>query len=262
MLPSNLAWPVILPVTLQSHVVNDVVFSFPRSGRELWADSRVLNQCSPYLKLELESGFREGTTSTQPFVASEPASLVDEALSEDSDPESDKLPCQLATSRTKRSLPAGVREIVIQSAAYTTYHAALVWIITGYINFAPLSVVSISAGVLVRSAAASSPSDSELPFPASAKSVYQLAHLLELPDLMKLALDNFQSQLTVENVLYQVVSDIAVHDEVFDATVAFAKPKWQAIKDTQAAVELGKPEVLQAVGLEGMGRLYELARRC
>jgi hypothetical protein len=181
---------------------------------------------------------------------------------EDSDDESDKVALALAATRTSRTIPAGVREIVVDFTAYTTYHAVLIWMLYGYIEFSQLSQVSFAPDISsIKTRSASTEVDHALALPASPKSVYKLAHFLELPDLMALALDNLKSQLTTNNVLYQVISDVAVHDEVFDAIAAFAKSRWQTIKGSQAAVELGKPEALQAVGLEGMGRLFELARR-
>ncbi len=260
-----LSWPSA-SVLHKKQVLNDVVFYFPRSNRELWANSAALKQASPHFKTSLESEFKEGSVPTEAFQGATPTEPADEDTLDDSDDESDKIAHKLAATRTSRTLPAGVREIVVTSTAYTTYYAVLVWMLYGFIDFAPLAQVSsaatpATAAHLARAATHAAP-DPDLPLPASPKSVYKLAHFLELPDLMELALNNLKTQLTIDSALYQVVSDVALHDEVFDAISAFSRPRWQTIKGTQAAVDLGKPEMLHVVGLEGMGRLFELARRC
>jgi hypothetical protein len=46
-------------VTLKVQAANDVVFYFPRSNRELWANSSSLKEASPYFKTSLESAFKK-----------------------------------------------------------------------------------------------------------------------------------------------------------------------------------------------------------
>ncbi len=238
------------------------MFYFPRSNRELWANSTALKQASPYSKTIFESQFKEGVASTRVSVAATPSPPSDEDHSLDSDDEADKVPFKLAATRTEASLPAGVREVVITSTAYTTYHTTLVWMLYDHIAFAPLTNTPFLLSAEPNSKASPPAVDPDLPLPASPKSVYALAHLLELPDLMKLALNNLRSQLTADNVLYQIVSDVAVHDEVRQSITAFAKTRWRSIRNTSAAVELGTSEVHQLVGSEAMARLFELARKC
>ena len=62
------------------------------------------------------------------------------------------------------------------------------------------------------------------------------------------------------NVLSQLVSDIAVHDEVRNVISAFAKANWEAFKASKATVELSKLEVLEepGCGFEVAARVTEL----
>jgi hypothetical protein len=253
---------------LKSCTANNVIFHFPRTKQELWANSSTLGDCSSYFKTLFGSGFKESTAASSD-VDSEATSTVQPA--HDSDAESDSVSCGLVPIRASSALPSGVKRVVVQSASYTTYHAILVWIHTGYISFAPLSPHPIAPVATsdepstkrarLESAAKTDP---DLPLPASPKSVYMLAHLLELAVLMSLALKDFKSKLTAENVLYQLTTGVAVHDEVRNAIVAFAQANWSAVKASKAAAELTKPEVLESLdcGMVEMGRVIELLRKC
>ncbi len=212
----------------------------------------------------LESDFVEGAGAAEPFLAATAATSDADDGSFDSDDETDKVANTPAATRTKLTLPAGVREIVITSSAYTTYHAVLVWMLYDYIQFATLCKEPVLLPADPAPKAPSPAADPNLPLPASPKSVYALAHLLELPDLAKLALDNIKRQLTSENVLYHLVTDVAVHDEVRQTITAFAKANWAAVKVSKAARELVKPEVLELLPhpVEAGARLFELAREC
>lgn len=246
------------------------MFYFPQSNRELWANSKTLKKASTYWKDMLDAGFREtNKNSNQAYTAT----LADlELTSYDSDDEADKVSHKLATSRTNWTLPAGVKEVVIKEAAYTTYHAVLTWTHSGYIKFAKLTSGAIAIKPTSdqpkpkrprhNPAPASPSADPTLPLPASPKSVYQLAHFLELPDLMQIALRNFESQLNVENVLYQLTSEIVLHDEVKAAVFAFAKANWAAVKKSKALVELRKVEVMEALGGGFGARLVDLMAQC
>ena len=92
-----------------------------------------------------------------------------------------------------------------------------------------------------------------LPLPASPKSVYRLAHFLKLPDLAKLALANIRSQLTKENIAYEVMGDVALaYEEVGAMELDFAVPEWAfvkasaAMKDVERLAEKGE---MPSVGL-------------
>lgn len=197
-----------------------------------------------------------------PSVEIEPGTTLASRNIGDSDDETDKvnLPAACVRGRGASSHPA--KQIVVNSASYTTYRALLVYLHSGYISFARLAVPTRPANSITPSAP--TPANTDLPLPASPKSMYALAHLLELPIMMRLALENFKSQLTADNVLYQLASDVAVHDEIKDAITVFAKANWVAVKASKAATELSKPEVLEAMGceIEVMGRFVELMSKC
>ncbi len=247
------------------------MFYFPRSDRELWANSRTLIRNSTFFTTLFASGLREAVGAP---AQAYPVETSDGELSaRDSDDEADEVVNKLVTIRTSRTPPPGIKEVVIKEAAFTTYHAVLVWLHFGHITFDQLSSspcgTSGDATTNERQAKrarldAAATSDPELPLPASPKSVYQLAHILELPDLVKLALDNFTSQLTVENVLYQLTAEIAVHDEVRGAIVAFIKANASAVKASRAAAELSKAEVPESLGCgaEVAARFVEVFSKC
>lgn len=92
------------------------------------------------------------------------------------------------------------------STAYTTYCAVLSYLHSGHIDFtvmallrrAPYRATSLEAQR--KSLAVTNATVPNLPLPASAKSVYKLAHLLDMPQLQKLALANYKSQLSSYSV--------------------------------------------------------------
>jgi hypothetical protein len=128
----------------------NVRFFFPNvseDGLELWSKSRLLLDASPYLKMLLESGFAEGTrtrskrrrTETLSTKAGD-AARTDEMSFADSDDEADEI--YLAEKLNPDHLDLGdaeYREIKVADTAFSTYHAVLVWLLTSYIHFAPLS---------------------------------------------------------------------------------------------------------------------------
>lgn len=214
---------------------HDVVFYFPRSKRELWANSTVLEHASPYWATLLKSEFVETNTN-----ARESEAIDDHGSdSDDSDREADCIPIDGVHVRKALLIPAGVKEVVVKHASYTTYRAVLVCVHSGHISFGrlrPASSTSILPSKLTfegevvqpRGPAVTPPPD--LPLAASPKSVYKLADLLEMPDLAKLALGHFVSQLTVSNVLHQLKTDIAAHADVRERLVAFAAADWGEVR--------------------------------
>lgn len=217
-----------------------------------------------------DSGFKESKSSpVGEFIMNAVGALTnshsDGDLAQDSDDETDQVSLPSAATRTKSILPPGVKEIVIRSAAYTTYHAVIGFIHSGFITFAPLSSPSLvvkdpsAARSNVISAAATA--NTGLPLPASPKSVYKLAHLLELEGIMKLALENFKSKVTVQSVLFELVTDMSVYDPVREALVAFAVANWAAVRKTTVGRELTKADVIDGLpnASVAVAALFELA---
>lgn len=192
---------------------------FPRSRRELWANSETLEDGSPYWATLLASGFSEATAEARQSIADDDASDFSEEENEDdseedSDLETDEIPIKAITIRQSSSIPAGVREIVITEAAFTTYRAILSHIYSGHIKFANLTppiAASVSDDQVLAACEAKAQAAAKrtgLPLAASPKSVYKLAHLLEMPELEAVALADFRGQLTTHNVLHQLTTGI------------------------------------------------------
>lgn len=157
--------------------------------------------------------------------------------------------------------------------------ALLCWIGTGFIEFAPLRSkhqyelddrVSDSDGELVEdpqriNSIVNSYSDEPLGAPASVspKSIYRLAHYLEIDKLSKLALANFESQLSCLNVIHELYSDIASHSpEIRDIALDFVVLYWDEVRGTRAYSDVmrrGEQEGIDGVtGLLLSARLMEM----
>lgn len=189
---------------------------------------------------------------------------------DDSDDETDDYAVARFADHTFTSPPQyniPTRLVNISDSASTTYHTVLCWIHTGQITFAPLRLSFRHQPVVA--AKSSSRLDNVLqllaspfhPFPASPKSVYRLAHFLELDDLAKLALANIKSQLTTENIAYELFGDVAAaYEAVGEMELEMVVKQWAFVKDTQAMKEMGRiAEDGEVPSLGGMG--YRLCRQ-
>lgn len=132
--------------------------------------------------------------------------------------------------------------ITPRETAYSTYFAALLYFTTRHIDFAPLKS-SFCAGeesgsphggktrlASLRKAQKQAP---EMPLPASPKSIYRLAHLLDCPDLQHRALQNFKEQLTADNAGAELFSDVAgAYPAIRDAALAFISQNWAQVSQS------------------------------
>ena len=136
------------------------------------------------------------------------------------------------------------RLVNIDAAAYTTYHAVLCYLQTGHITFAPLRSsfrLQPESTTLRNAKIAELHPDPSHPRPASPKSVYRLAHFLELPELADLALVNIRSQLTKENIAFEVFGDVAsVYEEVGNLELEFAVENEDFMATSPAMDEVGR----------------------
>ncbi|KAK4702802.1 hypothetical protein P7C70_g3418, partial [Phenoliferia sp. Uapishka_3] len=234
---------------------NNVRFTFP-NGRELWANAATLAAASPYFKSLLESGFREGTTVFEERTESTSAE-VNSIDFDDSDDEGLQ-PLEEALGRTPAasSSPAvdtcthPIHHVKITQSSYITYLAVLCWISTGYIDWAPLSS-SFSDTTTRANAISTTQKLNSLPIPSSPKSIYRLAHFLELTELKKLALQAIKAQLTVENIMDELFSETSrTFDDVTDLLVEFVRehrkelslksdPKWREMADRVVGLQWG-----------------------
>lgn len=166
---------------------------------------------------------------------------------EDSDDETDEIVAESseaisysATETTGKPF----KTVTIIDASYSTYFATLVWMGTGNIRFAPLrssfkypstlsALASKTRGEWL--VAANEQHSPEFPLPCSPKSIYRLAHLLELDDLAQLALSDFQSQLSLEIVVYEIFTDAAsTYTALRDVAVAYAVQNWREVAKSNA----------------------------
>ena len=168
--------------------VNDVVFSFTTRAkdsatgvvaRELWA-SRSELLAHEYWRALFDSGCVETDAAGRFEPAETPRAVADERAGEtiDSDDEIDAILPVPAKSSVAR--PAA-HVIFVTDAAYSTYRAMLLFLVTGSIKFAPLS----SRGEQARSQAIDEAllEHPGMPPPVSPLAVYRLEDKLDLPVL-------------------------------------------------------------------------------
>lgn len=246
--------------SIDNYSGNDVLFLFPHPTlppRQLWSNSRLLRNVSPYYETLFSSGFSETATyqvapfpkdivsveSSSPGTPGRSAAISKEKSEEsmelvqskreeeeqeseddygaiDSDDDNDRY----TVSHFPTTLP--IHCIVMKEPSYPTFRAFLYYLATNRIAFAPIS--SSFAGT-------PTPRDdhaiwSAVPLPVSPKSIYRLAHKLELPALQKIALTSFASQLSATNALDELFSDVSlVCDDCRKAVLAACVTNWTAI---------------------------------
>ena len=251
----------------QTQVPNDVKFSFSPSDLVLWGNVESLSSASPYFKTLFNSGFAESTPNKGNGRTARSAKKVERDF-EDSDDETDEFilarDVDQAASVSPSQFDVPFRLVEIDESAYTTYLAILCWIDTGHITFAPLrssfrlqsDPTSLRNAKLVESSI--HPSH---PLPASPKSVYRLAHFLELDELVKIAFSNIQSQLTKEIIAYEVFGDVALaYDAIGKMELDLAVKEWAFVKDSEAMKDVEKSA--EGGEMPSFGSMsYKLCRR-
>jgi hypothetical protein len=205
-----------------------------------------LSSASPYLKRLLLSAFVEGTaTSTQKSTveAVEPYTFAE------SDEEADRIQVNkhsLSKKKENKTIEP-YKTITVTDTAYSTYLAVLVWLQSSHIAFSPLLSTFLARGKTSENAKACHTAavvqqinkDSTLPPPSSPKSVFRLAHLLELDTLPSVALSNFRSQLTLENAAYELYSDASTcYTELRDVALEFCVANWKSVREADGMKEM------------------------
>ncbi|KAK4704554.1 hypothetical protein P7C70_g1659, partial [Phenoliferia sp. Uapishka_3] len=262
--PTATIAPNVALRSLDSPSSCDVRFRFHRNGTsaELWANAATLREASPYFESLLSSNFKEGRRVCileTPVANALPSKAGEDDLGEDSDV--DDLPNQRSFAQTPPRHP--VHQIDISSHSYATYRAVLCWIITSHIEFAPLTSTFSDVNKDAKVARKKWISDDFVKtahhcIAVSPKSVYRLAHFLELPVLQAVALKAIKSNLRVENILIELIGDAATtFEEIREVELKFAAKHWSKIKEHQSAEALA--ESMDASSLEGM--FWELAIR-
>lgn len=186
-----------------------------------------------------EAGFAETSEQASSATATE---AEDAGYEDDSDGETilDDHPTYKTQSKECRQNHP-FRKVTIRETSFVTYQAVLAWVHVGHIAFAPLRSTfpdflnrekdSPRKDAIVKIVA----QDPLLPHPSSPKSVYRLAHYLELDDLQKLALQSIQQQLTFKNVAHELFSEISLrYPNVQKVALEYAIQNWKSVKDSQA----------------------------
>lgn len=230
-----------------SQFLNDVKFYFLFVDREIWTSSKILMATSLYFKALFTSGFAEGIASAKtgnvneprehrrkkrPFVESD-----DEADEADKNANLSSIVSPSASTSTSSSKSSNIpfHEIIVRESSYTTYSAVIVWVQSQYISFAPLSSTFASpVEEHLNHLSTFTQDEPLLPLPSSPKSIYRLAHLLELDNLRYLALESFKNQLTVENPAVELVSDFSrFYYEAQKIVMDFVFDNWEEVKTSE-----------------------------
>ncbi|GAA5855049.1 hypothetical protein JCM8547_002360 [Rhodosporidiobolus lusitaniae] len=226
----------------------DVRLYFPgvhENGAELWANSALLSQASPYFERRLRSITSGSTLHTSRRSAAESVGRASTSTaakeSAGSDDESDaflfsRRPSLLDSSATSSSPTAEsnlFRQLIIEEGAFSTWHACLVFLQSGYIDFLPLSsCFSSRSDTRTSYLSEDYQKDPSLPLPVSPKSVYRLAALLEVSDLKRLALSKYTSRLAVDNIAHELFDDAAIkYLELRTAALDFVKKNWEEVRE-------------------------------
>ncbi|BGP40861.1 hypothetical protein JCM10449v2_004826 [Rhodotorula kratochvilovae] len=232
---------------------NDVRIFFPSAaGRpaELWTSEALLMKTSPYFR----SLFRSGLAETIP-VSSKRARRPDKGSSAprrtrsrspadkdfvDSDDETGELTFRLKRPELhdpREGAEFPYKQVTVTQAAYSTYRAVLLWMQTFYIRFSPPSSSFLPANIKNTRANAlrdAHDEDPSLPLPVSPKSVFRLAHYLELEPLETLALQHFRTHgLSLENAPVELFSELAAGHPHWRAMVlGWVVEHWDDVKTT------------------------------
>jgi len=125
--------------------------------------------------------------------------------------------------------------IVLLGAASRTWEALLYYLYTGCIEFAPLTQNESDREDFFSRYRSE---NTDRPTPPSCRSIYRLAHKLELEGLRKLALQHLESQLSPETVLTDVFSEFtARYDEVKEMELSLVVRYWNFLKASAAFKE-------------------------
>lgn len=226
---------------------------FPRLGEDLWTSSALLCSKSPFFADLFSSGFVEGqkqTIALPEMSSDEPPPLFEDSddASEDEAEGKSSAPAQGGPSRCEEEF----HTVKVSDTSRRTYACLLVWLGTGHISFAPLlssfrdtypsrKAAKPSRSLKIREMSAFDTPDSQLPAPASPKSIYRLAHLLSLAELSALALANFRSQLTPTNVAHELFSDVSgAYPDMQKAALDYAAGHWSEVKESEGWKEAEK----------------------
>lgn len=229
---------------------------FPNTDLELWTTEQTLTNASPYFATLFASGFAEsiGTHSkrrrTEGGAPTATAAVEGELEFEDSDDEADEI---YVEEKRPAADPGDMvyREVSITSATYSTYAALLLWLSSGNVDFAPLRSRYRFGNWVEEEEKSSSRKDDLFGFykahpnraiPSSPKSLFRLAHFLDMPTLKALALASYKSMLSNNFVAAELVCDVlGAYEELRAAAVDFvAKGDWGQVRKSAAMQQVLK----------------------
>ncbi|GAA6003717.1 hypothetical protein JCM10207_003561 [Rhodosporidiobolus poonsookiae] len=211
---------------------------------ELWLSSSALAAASPYFHTLLQSNFAEATTE---HTEETPPSLDDSHV----DPEYDDSDDEADTAITVRG-------------SWSTFRALAAYLQTGNVVFAPLRSSRSTKFDLaahrakLRTAYSANPNK---PLPVSPKLLYRLSHHLDLPALSALCLRDFRRQLSPQNGVIKLFSDVAAaYDNLCEVALAYTVKRWADINDSAAMKEM-KVRIKSGEMTEAAPVLIELLER-
>ncbi|GAA6032230.1 hypothetical protein JCM8097_007135 [Rhodosporidiobolus ruineniae] len=223
------------------HDIKLVFASSSSTNNHLWTSAASLSRLSPYFKTLLSSEFSEAVTYHEgESIDSAAAPSEDNAVDRDEDDSDHEADDAFFSSSSKPvqssagSLP--YRQITITDATFSTYRALLAHAATGHLRFAHLrsarSARSSDHLSYLKRQVTSTPNT---PLPVSAKSIYRLAHFLDIPDACSLALRDFRRQLTPEVATIELFSPgIAHHDALRTTALDYVVKSWPDVKGSEA----------------------------
>ncbi|GAA5896007.1 hypothetical protein JCM6882_005584 [Rhodosporidiobolus microsporus] len=254
---------------------HDLRLFFPQTTKrsrdaELWVNAEIAGLLSAYFQGLLSAGFSEATrrskrtrkSGAQPL----PFSPVVEKDFDDSDDDTDAFLFSTKSPELNESNEASelsFREITITQTAFTTYHALLVYLHTGFVRFAPLRSAcppsspasSNRRNDILAEALKDTPS---LPLPVSPKSVFRLLDLLLLSDddgkLASLCLRAISDSLTPAGAPLELFSDASICDEeIREVVLDYVVKNWDVVSETTSwkdkMEEIARDEVSGAAGV-------------
>ncbi|CDR49664.1 RHTO0S29e01024g1_1 [Rhodotorula toruloides] len=235
----------------------DVRFFFPNAcdgGAELWSETGFLSGASYYFDCLLSSGFCETVTHSKkrprtrksaPAATSQTPADADAKDFDDSDDETDELYFERRSSvlhEHEGDCPLEYKQVTITKTAFSTYRAVLGFMRTGYIVFAPLTSACKPSNPSASRTRREHLLNLRRKTPTSAvspKSVFRLAHLIELDDLPDLCLADLRRQLTVEIAPVELVDDASIcFDAWREVIIDFIFENCEAVEESQGWKDL------------------------
>ncbi|BGP22329.1 hypothetical protein JCM10295v2_001208 [Rhodotorula toruloides] len=218
--------------SMSEQVPNDVALPFPRSQQLIWSSESSLVASSSLFETLLRSNFKEASPSTKLDDVFTPDSSASAELPfDDSDDETNKA-WLIKRVEPRGNALAPFKLVKVTDSCFVTYAAVLAWIFADETNTTQIDARSARLTDLVKE-------HSNLPVPASPKSLFRLAHYLDLEQLATLALKNLGSQLTPQNDAHELSSRIAC-----------CYPRLKDADDGKLPAEFGKTALLLAKALK------------